>query len=54
MLHGRRIARALWDYYKISNIIEDSCYVDPRTLTATGDATGDAGLSVLRLKELSR
>ena len=54
MLHGRRIARALWDYYKVSNIIEESCYVDPRTLTATGTEGADAGLSVMRLKELSR
>ena len=54
LLHGRRIARALWDYYKVSNIIEESCYVDPRTLTATGTEGADAGLSVMRLKELSR
>ena len=32
LLHGRRIARALWDYYKVSGIITDSCYVDPRDI----------------------
>ena len=54
LLHGRRIARAIWDYYKTSGIITESCYVDPRTIAPEEEPGGEAAFSVLKLRELSR
>ena len=54
-LHGRRICRAFWDYYKVMNVIDDSCYQINALLPASEtEGPGEAEFSMLRLKDIAR
>ena len=55
-LHGRRIVRALWDYYKVDGVIETH-YELKRRVTPTGserEGPGEAAFSMLKLKEIAK
>ena len=56
-LHGRRIVRALWDYYKVDGVISDTEYLLKRRVTPTEldrEGPGEATFSMLKLKEVAR
>lgn len=54
-LHGRRITRSFWDYYKVTGTIDDSCYQLNANLAASEtQGPGEAEFSMLRLKDLDR
>ena len=54
-LHGRRICRAFWDYYKVTGVIDDSCYKINALLPASEmEGPGEAEFSMLRLKDIER
>ena len=53
-LHGRRISRAFWDYYKVSGVIDDSCYKVEALNASDSQGPGEAEFSMLRLKDIER
>ena len=54
-LHGRGICRAFWDYYKVTGVIDDSCYKINALLPASEmEGPGEAEFSMLRLKDIER
>ena len=53
-LHGRRISRAFWDYYKVNGIIDDSCYKLEALNASESQGPGEAEFSMLRLKDIDR
>lgn len=54
-LHGRRIVRALWDYYKISGVVSDSLHAQKSAKSgAEHEGPGEAGFSMLKLREIAR
>ena len=54
-LHGRRICRAFWDYYKVTGTIDDSIYLQTSNLPASEmGGPGEAEFSMLRLKDIER
>ena len=56
-LHGRRIVRALWDYYKVMGVINDSCYQLKSAVPLSAseqEGPGEAGFSMLKLKDIAR
>ena len=54
-LHGRRICRAFWDYYKVTGAIDDSIYLKTINQEASEiGGPGEAEFSMLRLKDIAR
>jgi len=54
-LHGRRICRAFWDYYKVTGTIDDSIYLQTlNQLDSETQGPGEAEFSMLRLKDIAR
>ena len=55
-LLGRKIMRAIWDYYKVDGVITTE-YELQRKITPTGserEGPGEAGFSMLKLKEIAK
>ena len=55
-MHGRKIMRALWDYYKVDGVITTE-YELKRKITPQGserEGPGEANFSMLKLKEIAK
>ena len=55
-LQGRKVVRALWDYYKVDGVIATQ-YELKRRVTPTGserEGPGEASFSMLKLKEIAK
>ena len=53
-MHGRRIIRSLWEYFKVTNVIANNLFTKMPSLMAAATEVKEKGFSMIRLQHIAQ